>query len=386
MLAGVVDRPPFSAAELGSVLAPLAQAEPLPKAAYTDPRIFELERARLFERTWLAVGRSEEVEAPGSFVLAPVTAEGVLVVRGADLRLYAHFNVCRHRGALLCRERAGRAEAFVCPYHAWRYEQSGRLSAAPGTDGLSHFRLSDHGLSPVRVAEWKGFVFVNLDAEAAPLADALAPVPAHLERLHLGQLRLGRRVEHEVAANWKLLIENFQESHHFRTVHRALERWTPFERSSSFIADGAWLGGTMELVDEAETVSLDGQRHGRPLLGGTSELDRRRVYDYFCWPPLLLSAQPDYLLSYRVWPLGPARSRVTADILFHPAAVVEGFEPSDVYEFWDVTNREDREICESQQIGVASRGYGRGRYATSEDGTHAFDGRIARFYLEQMER
>ncbi|MBK7585969.1 MAG: aromatic ring-hydroxylating dioxygenase subunit alpha [Myxococcales bacterium] len=376
---------PLSATELRSVLAPLGQAELLPKAAYLDGSVFELERTLLFDRAWLQVCRSEEVEAPGSFVLAPVTPEGILVTRGADLGLYAHFNVCRHRGALLTREPVGRCEAFVCPYHGWRYELSGRLSSAPGTDALDGFRTAEHGLSCVRVAEWKGNVFVNLWSEAAPLADALAPVPAHLDRLHVGQLRLGRRVEHDVSANWKLLIENFQESHHFSRVHASLERWTPCERSSSFVADGAWLGGTMELVDEAETVSMDGRRHERPLLGGTSEVDRRRVYDYFCWPNLLLSAQPDYLLSYRVWPLSPEKSRVIADVLFHPAAFVDGFEPRDVYEFWDITNREDREICESQQLGLASRGYTRGRYASSEDGTHAFDGRVASFYLDHLE-
>lgn len=379
-----MDRLPLSAAELSSVLSPLGQAETLPKAAYLDARVFELERAFLFERAWLSVCRSEEVEAPGSHVLAPVTPAGVLVTRAADLALYAHFNVCRHRGALLCREPAGRSDAFVCPYHAWRYELTGRLSSAPGTDGLERFRLADHGLEPVRVAEWKGFVFVCLSAEAPPLTAALGPVPPHLERVHLGPLRLGRRVEHEVAANWKLLIENFQESHHFATVHRALERWTPFARSSSFVADGAWLGGTMDLVDEAETVSLDGSAHGRPWLGGQSAAERRRVHDYFCWPNLLLSVQPDYCLSYRITPLAPGRSRVTADILFHPAAFTDGFAPDDVYGFWDVTNREDREICESQQLGLASRGFARGRFASSEDGTHAFDGRMARFYLEHL--
>lgn len=385
MLPATVDRLPFSAAELRSVLAPLARAEPLPVSAYVDPAVLDLERRELFGRTWVHVCRGEEVEAPGAFVNAPVVPEGLLVARALDLSLRAHFNVCRHRGALLCREPAGREDAFVCPYHAWRYELDGRLTSAPGTDGLEGFDPMAHGLAPARVAEWKGFVFVNASAEAPPLETALAPIPDHLRRLHLGPLRLGRRVEHEVRANWKLLIENFQESHHFPAVHPALERWTPFARSSSFVAEGAWLGGTMELVDDAETVSLDGRLHGRPLLGGATDLDRRRVFDYFCWPNLLLSAQPDYLLTYRVWPLAPDRSRVTADILFHPAAFVDGFDPRDVYEFWDVTNREDREICESQQIGVASRGFGRGRYATSEDGTHAFDGRIARFYLEHLE-
>jgi len=379
-----VPRLPFSAAELGSVLAPLAQAKPLPPAAYRDPAVFELERRELFGRAWLAVARSDELEDPGAFVRAPITPEGVLVARGADLALYAHFNVCRHRGALVCRAPHGRTEAFVCPYHAWRYELTGRLSSAPGAEGLEGFCAADHGLSSVSVAEWKGFVFVNLAADPPALADALAPIPEHLQRLHLAPLRIGRRVEHDVAANWKLLIENFQESHHFPSVHPTLERITPFARSSSFIADGAWLGGTMELVDEAETVSVDGQRHGRPLLGGTSESDRRKVYDYFCWPNLLLSAQPDYLLTYRIWPLGPDRSRVTADILFHPGAMRDGFDPRDVFEFWDVTNREDREICESQQIGVASQGFGGGRFATSEDGTHAFDRRMAHFYLEHL--
>lgn len=373
---------PFSAEELRAVLAPLAAAKPLPKAAYTDPRVLELERSELFGRAWISVCRSEELEQPGMVVVAPVVPEGILVTRGPDLRLHAHYNVCRHRGALLCRERATRVDAFECPYHAWRYELGGRLVSAPGSEGLVGFELAEHRLVSVRVEEWKGFVFVNLWADAPSLERTLAPVPEHLARLHLGHLRLGRRVEHEVAANWKLLIENFQESHHFKTVHRALEHWTPFERSSSFVGDGAWLGGTMELVDEAETVSLDGSAHGRPWLGGATVEDRRRVYDYFCWPNLLMSAQPDYFLTYRVWPLAPERSRVSADILFHPAAFAGDFSPDDVFGFWDVTNREDREICESQQLGLASRGFGGGRFVTSEDGTHAFAGRLARFYLE----
>lgn len=380
-----MDRSPLSAAALRAVLLPFGQARPLPKAAYLERSVFELERAQLFSRSWLCVGRSEEVESPGEVVRAPLGPEGILVARGADLALHAHFNVCRHRGALLCHERKGRVDAFECPYHAWRYELDGRLGSAPGSDGREGFARAEFGLERVRVEEWAGFVFVNLADDAPKLLEALAPIPEALGRLHLGALRLGRRREHEVRANWKLLVENFQESHHFPRVHRALERWTPWERSTSTTLGGPWLGGTMELVAEAETVSLDGKRHERPFLGGSNAADRRKIHDFFCWPNLLLSVQPDYLLSYLVWPLAPDRSLVVADILFHPAAFRPGFAPDDVYDFWDVTNREDREICESQQVGIGSRGFDGGVYASSEDGTHAFDRRVASFYLEQTE-
>src|SRR5262249_54294348 len=157
-------------------------------------------------------------------------------------------------------------------YHGWTYELDGRLSSAPFTTSLE--RTSLRG---ARVDVWHGFVFVCLDEHTAPLEAWLGETPPWLDEETLGALRPGRRTAYEVNANWKLLVENFQESHHFPRVHEALERLTPTRDAHSWLTAGPWLGGTMEIA-RAETVSLDGSRHGRPLLAHARER-QRRVFD-----------------------------------------------------------------------------------------------------------
>ena len=371
---------PFSEQELLRVLEPLDRATTLPRAAYLDPVVLELEREVIFRRAWLCVGREAEVADPGQWLRADVVPEGVIVARGEDGVLRGFFNVCRHRGATLVEAECGKASRFVCKYHGWRYALDGGLEHAPHTARLAAFDAGDHGLAPVQVDVWNGFVFLTLDPSAPPLQEWLGEIPVHFRAADVAVLRSGRRVQWEVAANWKLLIENYQESHHFPGVHPELEGHTPFSHSSSFHSDGSrWLGGVMDLVDGAETVSLDGRLHGRARIRGA---DPERVVDCMLWPNLLTSLQPDYLLTYRLTPLAPDRTRIVAEILFPPESITADFAPTDVFDFWDVTNRQDKEICERQQLGIASSSYVQGRYAEVEDGMHAFDKRVARAYLD----
>lgn len=366
---------PFSPADIAAVLAPLDRARPLPARAYWDEVVFAFDQDEIFARAWQCVGREDEIDKPGEWLRAPVTAEGVLVVRDADLSLRAFYNVCRHRAATLLDGAGGRLSRITCPYHGWTYELSGALAEAPHMPKA--FDRSAHGLCPVKVASWQGFLFLNLDPEAPAIEGALLGAPPWLSR-RLPPLRRGRRVEYEVAANWKLVVENFQESHHFPTVHPALHHLTPCEDAVSVLSDGPWLGGIMDLIPDAETVSKSKRRADRPFL--SPEGERRRVFDAMLFPGLLLSLQPDYLLTYRLYPEAPARTRVVADTYFHPAAFTAGFDASDVFSFWDEVNREDRAICERQQLGVRSRGYTASRYSLVEDGVHAFDRLVARRY------
>jgi Rieske 2Fe-2S family protein len=139
-------------------------------------------------------------------------------------------------------------------------------------------------------------------------------------------------------------------------------------------------GGAMALRDGFTTMSMSG-RSSLPQIPGLSADDHRRILYYLVYPNLLLSPHPDYVLTHTIWPLGPARSRVVCEWLFTPeAAAAEGFDPADVVEFWDLTNRQDWELCERAQAGAASRGYRPGPYQSSEDCVHAFD----RWYAEQL--
>ena len=139
----------------------------------------------------------------------------------------------------------------------------------------------------------------------------------------------------------------------------------------------------MELIDDAETMSLDGHAHGRPAFPGLSEEDRRRIYYFVVWPNLLLSLHPDYLMTHQVWPIEPGRSRVVCEWHFDPSVMARaGFDPSDAVEFWDTTNRQDWRVCELQQRGTASRAYTAGRYSLMEDMVHAFDMMCADRYAD----
>ncbi len=367
---------PFSPADLAAVLAPLERASPLPAAAYHDPGIFEHERTAIFERAWLPVGRAEDVAHPGQWLRAPVTPEGVVVVRGVDLELHAFYNVCQHRAAMLLSGDSGRLQEVRCPYHGWTYELSGALREAPHAP--PGFRCASHALSRVKVDVWQGFVFVAEDGSIAPLATAIAPLPPWLAAAPLAHATRAHSAAYEVAANWKLLVENFQESHHFTRIHPALERLTPNEGARSVLSPGPWLGGTMAFADGVETVSRSGTRRGRPFLAPSAY--RKQVSDALLFPSLLTSLQPDYLLTYRLYPLGPASTRVVAETFVHPSALAGQADLEDLIAFWEVVNGEDRAICESQQVGVRSRGYRASGYTSVEDGVHAFDGMVARAY------
>lgn len=369
---------PLTSADLAATLAPFDEARPLPAHAYWDEDVFAFDRDAIFGRAWLCVGHERTIAEPGAFLLAPITPEGILVIRGEDGVVRAFYNVCRHRGATLVDTPCGRAESIACPYHRWTYALDGTLRTARGA--RPDLDRGSAGLVPVRLAAWNGLLFVNLDAEAPDLDHALAGAPAWLASLP--PLKRVGHARYEVRANWKLCVENFQESHHFPLVHPALEALTPTERAASVLGDGPWLGGLMDIVSSAETVSASGRLHGRPFV--VPEDARRRVGDAHLFPGLLTSLQPDYLLTYRLHPIAPDRTLVIAETYVHPECP-DGESVADVLSFWERVNAEDRTVCERQQIGVRSRGYAPLGYAAVEDGVHAFDRLVARRYAEAVE-
>jgi len=331
----------------------------------------------LFRHAWVAVARECELAGPGDFLLAHLAGEELLLVRGVDLELRAFYNVCRHRGLRLVKAERGRLPELACAYHGWTYELSGALRLAPYVP--PRFQKECHGLAQARVGVLHGFVFACLDEGAAPLVSALDGAPDWLTRAELKHLRLGRSVSQDVNANWKLLVENFQESHHFQRVHPALEQQTPSSHATSFIRDGAWLGGCMELAPGLSTVTTPGATTERPFI--VPEHERHRVADAMAFPLLLTSLQPDYLLTYHLQPLDALQTRVTANTYLHASAFRPELDAADVFTFWDRVNAEDRAICERQQRGLSSRSFDRASYSTLEEGVAAFNRKVARCYL-----
>jgi Rieske 2Fe-2S family protein len=358
-------------------------ARTMPGEYYTSTAILEEERARLFPKMWHCVGRATAVGTAGEFLVRDVAGESVIVVRGNDTKLRAFFNTCRHRGTRLCTQAAGQfSETIQCPYHAWTYGIDGRLIGAPHMNEVEGFDKRDYPLHQAAVAEWEGFVFVNVSREPPAFDDDwFAPLIGRLARYELASLAVGHRASYEVKSNWKLVFQNYSECLHCPMIHPELSTMMPYTSGANDLIDGPFLGGYMELNHESATVT--GKACGHLVSGSLPEADRRRAYYYTIMPNLLLSIHPDYVNYYLITSLAVDRTLVESEWMFAPSNRGNpGFNPSDAIEFWDITNRQDWAICEQSQLGIQSSRYEPGPYSPRESMPAAWD----REYLRLMGR
>jgi len=351
-------------------------ATTLPARFYTGRGIFERELDLFFRSTWVLAGRAEEVPRRGDFVLRDIAGDSLIVTRtgDADDSVRAYYNTCRHRGTRICTEKEGHFQgAIQCPYHSWTYDLSGQLIGAPHMDGTAGFDKKNIRLNAVATEVWDGFVFVNLVDDPDPLADHLADLPAKFAPWQMGRLRRGHRIVYDIAANWKLIIQNFNECLHCPNVHPALNKLSHYMSGENEPLRPTYMGGRMDLRPGVMTMSMDGTCP-RDLLPGLSDAQKRGVYYYALFPNTFLSLHPDYVMVHRTEPLAPDRTRLTCEWLFAPEELAKpGFNPRDVIDFWDLTNRQDWHVCELSQAGIASRGYQPGPYSDREDLLYAFD-------------
>jgi Rieske 2Fe-2S family protein len=343
----------------------------LPRASYVDESEFARERERIFVREWFFACREERVTNPGDYVAIDVAGESVFITRAKDGMLHAHFNVCRHRGSRLVAEESSGSlpGAIRCPYHSWTYELDGRLRTAPfltEEDGVLKDELPLHA---VDVDTWGGFVFVNLSLHSpqparASLADQLDGVPARLQRYPLAQLRTGKTLHYDVAANWKVILENYNECYHCAGVHPELCAVVPAFRVKGG-ADLDWERGIPHR-EGANTFTFSGTT-SRAQFAGLDEDERSRHKGELIYPNCMLSLSADHVVAFALFPRGPARTTIVCDFLFHPDEIAKStFDPSDAGDFWDLTNRQDWAICESVQRGMTSRVWEHGFYAPME--------------------
>jgi glycine betaine catabolism A len=356
-------------------------ARTLPGRYYTTPEILSEEGERLFRRRWICVGRVEAIAAAGDYVVVEVAGESIIVLRDQAGERRAFYNVCRHRGTRLCEAAHGSlSETIQCPYHAWTYALDGRLIGAPHMNEVAGFDKKEYPLHAVALGEWEGFLFVNLARDAEPLAKAFAPLLGRFARYNLPALRAVRRIEYDVHANWKLILQNYNECLHCPTIHPELSTKLPYTSGANDLIEGPFLGGYMEIKAPNESATLTGRACGLPL-GDLPDADRRRAFYYALFPTMMLSLHPDYAVFYTVWPKAPAESRVVCEWMVHPDSPASpGYNIGDAEEFWDRTNRQDWHICQQSQLGVSSRVYQPGPYSPRESIPAAWD----REYLRAM--
>jgi len=346
----------------------------LPGEYFISDEIFREERERIFRQRWLYAGHVSEIPEPGDWFLYELDTESVVVVRDRDGAVRAHHNLCRHRGSRICvGARGSSPSGLQCPYHAWTYELDGRLRAAPNTAELPDFERGDYPLLPVHLAEWQGLLFLSFGEAPVPFEEAMSPLAGRFERWRMGELRSVHRTVYDVEANWKLFFHNYSECYHCPTVHPHLNKLTPYRNTDNDLEEGAVLGGPMWMTHQDGSMTMGGERCA-PLLPGLAEADRGHVLYYILFPSMFLSLHPDYVLVHRAQSLAIDRTRIFCDWYFHPDAIAApGFDPGPAIEFWDLTNRQDWELCANTQRGVASRAWVPGPYSDLESQLAAFD-------------
>jgi Rieske 2Fe-2S family protein len=347
----------------------------LPASWYRDPGHYERELEAFWYRKWIGCAREEELPAPGDWKVVRLGTQSLVLLKGEDGRLRAFHNTCRHRGSVLCTEEHGSFPRgrIVCPYHAWTYDLAGKLVATPRRMDTPDFRLGDFPLYEAAADAWGGFVFVNLDRNAGPLAAALGDRAQRYERYALGELKVGKRIVLDVQANWKLLAENFSECFHCPPVHPEFCRIV-----TAYQEAGAWgLRGAPEPRPEyragAQTLTLDGTAR-LPAFPKLNEAERARLYTAdMVLPNLFLNLHPDYVNSQLMFPTGPQSVRMVYEWLFEPRHLpLSEADLQHYVSLWDITNRQDARNCEWQQQGLQSREFRHGVYVPQEFDAHRF--------------
>ena len=330
---------------------------------YTDPAVLDAERREIFARRWLLVGRGDEVADPGDFVTVAAAGESVIIVRQPDGGVQGMLNVCRHRGARILLDEHGSCPRTIrCPYHSWSYGLDGSLVGAPNLRDSVGPAQASLGLQPVAVHEAHGCLWVNLDP--AP-ADFDAAVTEQLrERLgsaqalagwELERLVTGRQIRYGVAANWKLIVENFMECYHCSSIHPELVSAVP-EFRGGLASQAQPVGHGSALSADAAGFTVDG-RAGLPTLPRLAEPQQRAYFAITLLPNCFVNLFDDHVVLHRFTPLAADRTEVVCDWLFAPEALAAAPDIGPSVELFHRVNEQDFEACERCQLGAASRLY-----------------------------
>lgn len=360
-----LDLPVISADDL--VGEPLERARTIPSAWYVDPRFLDADREWIFARTWQGIAHAQQLAQPGQYVTEQIAGEPVIVVRGKDHVLRAFYNVCRHRGGPLALDAAGCVNALQCKYHGWTYLLDGSLRGVPAMDRTELFDKKDFGLHPLRVEEWQGLVFVNLDPQALPLEHYVAGIAERIAPMRLDTLRFSRRVEYPVSCNWKVYVDNYLEGYHVPYVHPELAKLYDYRQYVT--TTHGWYSLQHSPLTGDNLYSRDG--------GG-------EAFYYCVFPNFMLNILPGRLQTNLVLPDGHDRCRVVFQF-FHDDADPGRIEADVAYS--EGVQAEDAEICARVQEGLASRAYDTGRFSvTYEAGVHHFQELVRSAYRLGVER
>lgn len=340
----------------------------LPAWTYSDAEFFEVERERIFAPSWQVVCHESDVPKPGDWHTLDYIGESVVVIRDTDGTLRAFTNVCRHRGSRIVDGSSGCARKLVCPYHAWTYDLDGRLSGVPDSASYPAFDKAQHGLTPVQIETWRGFIFVRLADDGGPsVAQMMAPYEAMVAPYRFEELKaLGRVTMRPRDVNWKNIGDNYSDGLHIPVAHPGLTRL--FGRSYGVEAqenvDRMW-GDLMDAPSRNWS-----ERMYQKLLPPVPHLpgDRQRHWLYFkLWPNVAFDIYPDQVDFMQWLPVSPTTSliREISYVLDDDRREMKAAR----YLNWRINrevNAEDTALITRVQAGMASRSFSIGPLSDKE--------------------
>ncbi|MGB0506203.1 MAG: aromatic ring-hydroxylating oxygenase subunit alpha [Pikeienuella sp.] len=341
--------------------------------AYTDPKFHGFEREAIFAKTWQWVCHAEKLREPGAYVAAIVADKPIAVVRDrgedGDGSLRAFYNVCKHRAhELLSGE--GQTTRIMCPYHAWVYDLTGQLRRAPETENLEDFDTQDICLDQVQVEEFCGFIYVNLDPDAPPLADITGDLATEIGHWapDVDKLTFAHRLTYDIKSNWKNVVDNFLECYHCPTAHKDFCTLVDMD-TYKVTTHGIYSSHMAEAGKSANSAYA---------------VDNATVTDHavwWLWPNTCIMRYPGRgnMIIMHILPAGPDRTYETYDFFFETADVIEAEKEAVAY-IDDVLQVEDIALVESVQRGMKTPAFTQGRIVHDPDGSGKSEHAVHHFH------
>lgn len=358
-----------TANEFAATRLPLEDAINLPTRCYTSREWYEREVETIFLKQWLCVGRVDQVAKPGDYFTLRLMGEPLVVVRDDQGNINALSTICRHRWMEVV-EGEGNRRSFQCPYHAWTYSLQGKLIGAPEMEKTRHFEKNDCSLPALRTETWEGFIFVNFDPHAKPLAPTLAPLSKRLKNYGLSEMRSTPPLVYEGNWNWKLEIENFMEPYHVLGLHKGSHDPMPAHLVTTEDYNGGYELARGRFAQESGTLwTEDGLNSPFPVIGTLSPEELRIGEFFLIYPTHLFVVLPDSMTYFQTFPDGPDKVTVRITMCFPPSTVERAdFEQSlaQAKDSLVFINNQDMWACSVVQRACSSRLAERGRFSHME--------------------
>ncbi len=374
-------------AQLRESVGDVTDAVTMPSEVYTSPEVFAFERDALYAREWLCAGRAERIPEPGDWFTVTICDEPIIVVRDKSGEIRAMSAVCQHRAMQVC-DGSGNSSTFKCPYHHWNYALDGRLLGAPAMERTADFDKADYGLPPIAVELWQGFVFVNLDSQAAPLAPTLADYEPFIANYDLADAVCpGTFTLENLPWNWKVMFENFNDGYHANRLHQYVQDFCP-SNLSEFPVE--WHDDSNVIFRAGGYTHIDGGFNAThhaimPVFPKLTDAERTRSTFALIPPTLCLGSAPDQCFFFLVRPTGPQTIDVEIGYIFHASALDDPLFDHKL-KLVDVGVQvfveQDQDATTKVQRGLRSRFAPRGRYSWQEE-SHV---RFNRWLVQRYQR